>query len=139
MAQLSSDPGAALPARRSAAAASESASRGNVASNRLGVWAGPAQAADDFSALLFALSSGILGLVVILRPLVVKGVDEPAEQRAFAVGFPVALVASLAIPTLVKLLQRKFLPGSRAFWPLLGALHIALWVLALRLSHLAAQ
>ena len=48
------------------------------------------------------------------------------------VGFPVAILAALAIPTLIKHLEGRLFPRSRVFWPLLGALQLGLWAIAVR-------
>jgi hypothetical protein len=86
--------------------------------------------ADDIHALLFALSTGAVALLLILRPHVAAGITEADEQRTYALAWPAALAAALMVPAAVKFVERKWVGPSTLFWPLMGICHTALWLCA---------
>ncbi len=83
---------------------------------------------DRFFSLVFALSTGAFVLVLTLLRFVPKGVDEGAEQATFAIAWPIALLAAALASRALHAAQRRWLSGSRLFFPLFGLSHTAFWV-----------
>ena len=90
---------------------------------------------EDISALLFALSTGALTLLQILRPHVEAGITEADEQQTFAMAWPAALAAALIVPAVIKFAERRLLDSSSLFWPLMGVGHTALWLRTVTRLH----